>query len=81
MKATTFEGGVRGLAFVSGAGISQSMRGSVSHGLLHVRCGESMRCYSLNSNAHLSRAIALVVKTYGARNMNIVYAAVTGCPR
>ena len=41
IKATTFEGGVRGLAFVSGAGISQSVRGSVSHGLLHARKGKT----------------------------------------
>jgi hypothetical protein len=33
MKATTFEGGMRGVAFVSGAGLAPSVRGSVSHEL------------------------------------------------
>ena len=35
-KATPFEGGVRGLAFVSGAGLAPSVRGTVSHGFMHV---------------------------------------------
>jgi arylsulfatase B/arylsulfatase I/J len=35
-KATTFEGGVRSIAFVSGAGIGSSMMGSASHGIMHV---------------------------------------------
>jgi arylsulfatase B/arylsulfatase I/J len=35
-KATVFEGGVRGLGFVSGAGLAQEVRGTVSHGLMHV---------------------------------------------
>lgn len=33
MKATMFEGGVRGLGFVSGAGLSPSVKGTVSHEL------------------------------------------------
>jgi hypothetical protein len=36
MKATTFEGGVRGLSFVSGAGLAGGVRGTVSHGIMHV---------------------------------------------
>ena len=35
-KATTFEGGVRGLGFISGAGLAASVRGSISHQLIHV---------------------------------------------
>lgn len=35
-KATTFEGGVRSIAFVSGAGIAPSLRGTVSHEIFHV---------------------------------------------
>ena len=35
-KATTFEGGVRSIAFASGAGIHPSLRGSVSHELMHL---------------------------------------------
>jgi arylsulfatase B/arylsulfatase I/J len=35
-KATPFEGGVRGLAFVSGAGLAPSVRGTVSNGFMHV---------------------------------------------
>lgn len=35
-KATTFEGGVRSIAFASGAGIHPSLRGTVSHELMHV---------------------------------------------
>ena len=35
-KATLFEGGVRGLGFVAGAGLDPSVRGTVSHGLMHV---------------------------------------------
>ena len=35
-KATIFEGGVRGLGFVSGAGLADSVRGTVSHELMHV---------------------------------------------
>lgn len=36
MKATPFEGGVRGLGFVSGAGLTPSVRGTVQHGIMHV---------------------------------------------
>ena len=36
IKATPFEGGVRGLGFVSGAGLADSVRGTVQHGLMHV---------------------------------------------
>lgn len=36
-KATNFEGGVRGLSFVWGAGLSDSVHGSVSHELMHVK--------------------------------------------
>lgn len=35
-KATSFEGGVRGLAFVSGAGLTPAVRGTINHGLMHV---------------------------------------------
>jgi arylsulfatase B/arylsulfatase I/J len=35
-KATPFEGGVRGLGFVSGAGLAPSVRGTVSHEIVHV---------------------------------------------
>lgn len=35
-KATTFEGGVRGLGFVSGAGLQAGVQGSVSQQLIHV---------------------------------------------
>jgi len=35
-KATAFEGGVRGLGFVSGAGLAPSVRGTVSHEIMHV---------------------------------------------
>ena len=35
-KATTFEGGVRSIAFASGAGIHPGLRGSVSHELMHL---------------------------------------------
>eukprot|EP00056_Hartaetosiga_gracilis_P012096 m.190091 g.190091 ORF g.190091 m.190091 type:complete len:606 (+) comp13633_c0_seq1:177-1994(+) len=35
-KATTFEGGVRGLGFVSGAGVAPSMRGEVLNEMIHV---------------------------------------------
>lgn len=35
-KATSFEGGVRGLAFVSGAGLSSAVRGTVQRGIMHV---------------------------------------------
>ena len=35
-KATSFEGGVRGLSFVSGAGLTPAVRGTVQHGLMHV---------------------------------------------
>jgi hypothetical protein len=35
-KATTWEGGVRGLGFVSGAGLSATVRGTVSHQIFHV---------------------------------------------
>eukprot|EP01044_Picomonas_judraskeda_P000316 COSAG03_NODE_14_length_22296_cov_10.813128_6_plen_320_part_00 len=35
-KATAWEGGVRGIGFVSGAGISPKMAGTVSHAILHV---------------------------------------------
>ena len=35
-KATNFEGGVRGLAFVWGAGITDAVRGTVQHSLMHV---------------------------------------------
>ena len=33
-KATTFEGGVRSIAFISGAGLAPAVRGSVSLGLM-----------------------------------------------
>ena len=36
MKATSFEGGVRGLGFVTGAGLQAGVRGTVQHGLMHV---------------------------------------------
>lgn len=36
MKATPFEGGVRGLGFVAGAGLDPGVRGTVHHGLMHV---------------------------------------------
>lgn len=35
-KATTFEGGVRSIAFASGAGIGDSVKGTVSHEMMHV---------------------------------------------
>ena len=35
-KATTWEGGVRGLGFISGAGISAKVAGTVSHEIIHV---------------------------------------------
>ena len=35
-KATTFEGGVRSIAFVSGAGLAAAVRGTVTHALIHV---------------------------------------------
>lgn len=35
-KATPFEGGVRGLGFVAGAGLSSAVRGTVQRGLMHV---------------------------------------------
>ena len=35
-KATTFEGGIRSIAFISGAGLAPAVRGSVSHGLMHI---------------------------------------------
>ena len=35
-KSTTFEGGVRSIAFASGAGIHPGLRGSVSHELMHL---------------------------------------------
>ena len=35
-KATVFEGGVRGISFVSGAGLSASVRGTISYGMMHV---------------------------------------------
>eukprot|EP00940_MAST-03C_sp_MAST-3C-sp2_P001088 g1088.t1 len=35
-KATAFEGGVRSIAFASGAGIHSSLRGTVSHEIMHV---------------------------------------------
>lgn len=35
-KATSFEGGVRGLGFVSGAGLTGAVRGTVNHGIMHV---------------------------------------------
>jgi arylsulfatase A-like enzyme len=35
-KATTFEGGMRGLGFVSGAGVDPSLAGSVSNEMYHV---------------------------------------------
>lgn len=39
MKATPFEGGVRGLGFVTGAGLAASVRGTVQHGLMHGALG------------------------------------------
>lgn len=35
-KGTIFEGGVRGLSFVAGAGVHNSQAGTVSHELMHV---------------------------------------------
>ena len=35
-KATLFEGGVRGLGFVWGAGLAKSVAGTINHGLMHV---------------------------------------------
>ena len=35
-KATTFEGGVRSIAFISGAGIHESLLGQISHEIMHV---------------------------------------------
>jgi hypothetical protein len=35
-KATTWEGGVRGLGLISGAGISSKVAGTVSHEIIHV---------------------------------------------
>jgi hypothetical protein len=35
-KATVWEGGVRGLGFISGAGLAPSMRGTISHDIVHV---------------------------------------------
>ena len=35
-KATTFEGGVRSIAFISGQGIHPSLVGTVSHEIMHV---------------------------------------------
>lgn len=33
MKATTFEGGIRGVGFISGAGLAPAVRGTISHEL------------------------------------------------
>jgi len=35
-KATTWEGGVRGMGFISGAGIAPHVAGTVSHDIIHV---------------------------------------------
>jgi hypothetical protein len=34
-KATAWEGGVRGLGFISGAGLAPSVRGTISHDIVH----------------------------------------------
>jgi len=36
MKRTLWQGGVRGTAFIAGAGIDESQQGSISNGLMHV---------------------------------------------
>ncbi len=52
-KATTFEGGVRSIAFISGAGLSPDVRGTVSHEIMHVTdwlptlVGGGLRMYHL----------------------------------
>lgn len=35
-KATAWEGGVRGLSWVYGAGLSKSVKGTISHEIMHV---------------------------------------------
>lgn len=35
-KATTFEGGLRSIAFISGAGLCEAVKGTISHEIMHV---------------------------------------------
>jgi hypothetical protein len=71
-------GGVRGLAFVSGAGISQSVRGSVSHGLLHVRWAVTRLAWLPGAPAEI---LVNIAKLSRHKQCEYDVVAVTGFPR